>query len=317
MATPEPARRELPPTAPALPIVALPDIELLPRAGDPMAGPAKGQTVAGPVQQPSRRWPWAAAAVVGALAATFWGVSAGVIDLGLADLLGIGPKDYVELAMPALPATAPESAAGTTPDRVTSRPGGRSPATSAPSSSLPAAEPSPVTPAAASPSAPAHPDTASAPAAVAAPPGAAPAPPPPAPPDTPAAPAAAPESLEKDPATTAPDSPVTRARRDVGRLLLRAEAAENSGNLNDALALYREVLQLEPKNGIASRGVTRIRVDYLLRRAESQILAGDYEGALNDINTAAADDPKNPRAAELREAIAQGKKAPARKPGGQ
>ena len=143
------------------------------------------------------------------------------------------------------------------------------------------------------------------------------APPAPASPEPAPAPPAAPESVEKDAATAAPDSPVTRARRDVGRLLLRAEAAENGGNLNDALTLYREVLTLEPKNGIASRGVTRIRVDYLLRRAESQILAGDYEGALNDINTAAADDPKNPRAAELREAIAQGKKAPPRKPGSQ
>ncbi len=51
-----------------------------------------------------------------------------------------------------------------------------------------------------------------------------------------------------------------------------------------------------------------MRVDFLLRRAESQILVGDYEGALNDINTASAEDPKNPRAAELREAIEQGKK---------
>ena len=109
MARPEPARRELPPTAPALPVVALPDIELLPRAAGPIASPAKDQTVAIPVQRKRRRWPWAAAAaaVVGVLATTLWAVSAGVINLGLADLLGIGPREYVELAMPALPVTAP------------------------------------------------------------------------------------------------------------------------------------------------------------------------------------------------------------------
>jgi hypothetical protein len=110
----------------------------------------------------------------------------------------------------------------------------------------------------------------------------------------------------------APDTPVSRNRREVARLLLLAEAAESARDTNGALALYRPVLQLDAKNIIASRGVTRIRVDFLLRRAESQILVGDYEGALNDINTAMAEDPKNPRGAELREAIELGKKT--RKP---
>jgi serine/threonine protein kinase len=312
--------RQEPPTVPA-PSVSLSDVELLPRNTEPMAPVrAVDLTATVPLAAPSNRRGWllAGAAGLALVAATAAADVAGIVDLGIASVLGLQSDPYVELAMPA-PTTAP------TPAPPPRNPPARSAAPSAPQTTgapveAPTASATPTRaepPTAAVEAAPAAPTDPAPPTAPALPPapsavsGPAPAPPEPPKPE-PAKPADTPavqtETVEKDAAAAAPDTPVSRARREVGRLLLRAEAAEGARNTSGALALYREVLQLDPKNAIASRGVTRMRVDFLLRRAESQILVGDYEGALNDINTVSAEDPKNPRAAELREAIEQGKK---------
>jgi hypothetical protein len=294
-------------------VVPLSDVELLPRITETMApATAVDLTATVPLARPSNRRGWLLAGAAGLVlvATTVAADIAGVVDVGVASLLGVRAEPYVELAMPAI--TPPAAAPALTPE-----PAPRSAAirTAAPRASLTPAAPAAAT-SATPPPAPSSPP--------ADPPNAAPAPAPPAPaapepaksaaPEaakSTAPPAVAAETVEKE-VPAAPDTPVSRNRREVARLLLLAEAAESARDTNGALALYRQVLQLDAKNIIASRGVTRIRVDFLLRRAESQILVGDYEGALNDINTAMAEDPKNPRGAELREAIELGKKT--RKP---
>jgi serine/threonine protein kinase len=127
----------------------------------------------------------------------------------------------------------------------------------------------------------------------------------------------APDALPETPPAGA-DAPTDTAggsidREAVARLLLRGEGAERNGNLADALNQYREVLKQDPRNRIAERAILRLRVDMILRRAESLVLVGNYDAALKELAAVAVYDPTNARAEELREAIEQGKSYPARK----
>ena len=221
---------------------SLSDVELLPRNTEPMAPvPAVGLTATAPLAAPSNRRGW----LLGRRGRA-WPLSrrrrladiAGVVDLGVAAVLGLRFGTLRRAGDAGLPTTAPSPQhRGATKH---SGPVRRSPvprrATAAPVETPTAS---------ATPSLPAEPPAATVEAASAAPAEArgaarrhrryrpAPAPPEPAKPE-PAKPADTPavqmETVEKDAATAAPDTPVSRTRREVGRLLLRAEAAENARN---------------------------------------------------------------------------------------
>lgn len=280
----------------------LSDMELRPGAlGDRPTSPGTVPLISPMVLATStmarRRWPLAAAlALVAIAAAGLWAVQAGLIPLGdTADDSG----DAVELAMPAIPpaaAAAPSRAPGAVA-RVTP--------------STPAAAPDPPVDTPTGP-APADRESEATPSAAPEAPPVAPAPEPPAPAAAgPDSPAPAEEPVATPAEEPAPASPVDREA--VARLLLRGEGAERNGNLADALSQYREVLTLDPRNRIAERAVLRIRVNMILRRAESQVLVGNYQAALKELAAVAVYDPTNARAAELREAIEQGQNNPARK----
>ena len=130
---------------------------------------------------------------------------------------------------------------------------------------------------------------------------------------------------------TVPDSSLNGGRSDdrartaapkavdaaaVSRMLQRAESVRSSGDLAQALTLYREVLRLEPGNLVAGQAVVRIRVEYLLRRARSLVDAEDYDAALRDLDAVAADDPNSRDADALRKEIAAAKSRAPRKPKG-
>jgi hypothetical protein len=116
-----------------------------------------------------------------------------------------------------------------------------------------------------------------------------------------------------EPPLAAAEPPDDVDREAVARLLLRGEGAERNGNLAEALTHYRAVLKLNAGNAIALRAVLRIRVATLLRRAESLILAGDYDGAGKVLGEVEAYDLANTRVEELRDAIEQGRNNPTRK----
>jgi tetratricopeptide (TPR) repeat protein len=102
----------------------------------------------------------------------------------------------------------------------------------------------------------------------------------------------------------------------IARAIQRAEAARSSGDLALALTLYREVLRLQPDNASAAQAVFRIRMDYLLRRARSLLQAEDYDAALRDLDSVAAEDPDNKDADALRQEIVAAKSGAPRKPKG-
>ncbi len=108
-----------------------------------------------------------------------------------------------------------------------------------------------------------------------------------------------------------PTSPLRTADPDAA--LRVAEDAENQGDLNRALAQYREVLRRDPKNVLAPRRIARIRAEYLVRRAVGLFEAGDHDAAIRDLNAAAAADPGNQKVADLLEKVSLAKAAEARK----
>ena len=100
---------------------------------------------------------------------------------------------------------------------------------------------------------------------------------------------------------------------DPGPALRLAEAAESRGDLNQALAHYREALRIDPANATAARQIARIRAAYLVKRAEGLLEAGDYDAAQRDATTAIETDPGNAAAAELLKKIEQARTADVRK----
>jgi tetratricopeptide (TPR) repeat protein len=100
---------------------------------------------------------------------------------------------------------------------------------------------------------------------------------------------------------------------DPGAALRLGEAAESRGDLNQALAHYRDALRADPANAAAARNIARIRAGYFVRRAESLLEAGDYDAARRDATTAREIDPANAAATELLKKIEQAKAAEARK----
>ena len=125
---------------------------------------------------------------------------------------------------------------------------------------------------------------------------------------TPATPAIepVPDETPRQPQSLAPASP---RPQDSGEALRLAESAERRGDLNQALAHYRDALRINPTNVTAARQIARIRAGYLLRRAESLMEAGDYDAAERDTATAIETDPGNPAAAELLKKITQARAA--------
>jgi serine/threonine-protein kinase len=126
-----------------------------------------------------------------------------------------------------------------------------------------------------------------------------------------------------------PDAPIaTPATRDratatpkadpaaAARTLQRAEMFRASGDLTQALSLYREVLRLEPANAAAAQAILRIRMDYLLRRARSLVDGDDYDAALKDLDAIAMEDPNNKDADALRSEITALKAGAPKKPKG-
>jgi tetratricopeptide (TPR) repeat protein len=100
------------------------------------------------------------------------------------------------------------------------------------------------------------------------------------------------------------------------RTLQRADMFRTSGDLTQALSLYREVLRLDPANSAAAQAIVRIRMEYLLRRARSLVEGEDYDAALKDLDAVAGEDPGNPDAEALRKEIAAARSGAPRKPKG-
>jgi tetratricopeptide (TPR) repeat protein len=100
------------------------------------------------------------------------------------------------------------------------------------------------------------------------------------------------------------------------RTLQRADMFRTSGDLTQALALYREVLRLDPSNSTAAQAILRIRMEYLLRRARSLVEGEDYDAALKDLDAIAMEDPDNKDADALRSEIAALKAGAPKKPKG-